>query len=179
MLRRGGLANYQHLSFAESSGYVSARARIAQRFAMQRSTVLDSHIHLRLSFLEVLQAHSGLRLRHKTLPVRSGISRRMKIQLHSLRWWLLGVNQLRSDRTTVRDWMPFGCSPRQALETPIQATSCVFVSAYRKILQLCHFTRREVQSQYKIAEQKKIPGQRQYLPLQKDPRSARAMTEYF
>src|SRR6202041_3651670 len=28
---------------------VSARARIAQRFAMQRSTVLDSHIHLRLS----------------------------------------------------------------------------------------------------------------------------------
>lgn len=130
-------------------------------------------------FLEVLQAHSGLRLRRKTLPVRSGISGRMKIQLHSLRWWLLGVNQLRGDRTTVRDWMPFGCSPRQALETPIQATSCVFVSAYRKILQLCHFTRREVQSQYKIAEQKKIPGQRQYLALQKYPRSARAMTEYF
>src|SRR4029077_19422945 len=53
MLRRGGLADYQHLSLAESSGDVRARARVAQRFAMQRSTVPDSHIHLRLSFLEV------------------------------------------------------------------------------------------------------------------------------
>src|ERR1700741_4752314 len=114
MVRRGGLADCQPLSLAESSGDVSARARIAQRFAMQRSTVPDSHIHLRFSFLEVLQAHSVVRLRRRTLPVRWGISRPIKIQLHSLRWWLLGVNHFRSDRTTVRDWMPFGCSPRQA-----------------------------------------------------------------
>ena len=67
--------------------------------------------------------------------------------------------------------MPFGCSPGQALETPIQATSCVFVSAYRKILQLCHFTRRTIPSQYKIAEQKKIRGEWQYPYFKKVPES--------
>src|ERR1700690_11725 len=52
MIRRSRLTDHQHLSFAITSGDVSARAGVAQRFAVQRSTVLDSHIHLCHLFLK-------------------------------------------------------------------------------------------------------------------------------
>src|SRR5579862_7093195 len=88
--------------------------------------------------------HSGsckIRCRRRTLAGVSGAellrcTENLKVHKKYLRCRLLGMNQVRSDLTTVRDWMPFGCSPGQALETPIQATSCVFVSAYREVLQV-------------------------------------------
>jgi hypothetical protein len=52
------------------------------------------------------------------------------------RLWLLGKNQNYSGLAIARDWIQIGCSPRPAALPLIQATSCGFVSAYRKILQI-------------------------------------------
>src|ERR1700751_3418505 len=87
---------------------------------------------------------------------------RAKKELCLNRLWLLGMNQNRSGLAIARDWTQMGCSPRQASYPPVQATSCAFVSAYRKVLQPRHFTRRAIPPQYKIGEQKKIPSERQY-----------------